>query len=114
MGAIAIGLLIAWTNAAEQVAVVALYRYAKDGQMPKMYQDQGMQVYSFSNAKPSDSSRVQAVVRSLNAHGPGPLDQAIANESPTVEGHQAKHVPVVGEVLPSSGMLLTRMLRLAE
>ena len=51
VGAIAIGLLIAWTNAAEQVAVVALYRYAKDGQMPKMYQDQGMQVYSFGNAQ---------------------------------------------------------------
>ena len=51
VGAIAIGLLIAWTNAAEQVAVVALYRYAKDGQMPKMYQDQGMQVYSFGDAQ---------------------------------------------------------------
>ena len=50
-GAIAIGLLIAWTNAAEQVAVVALYRYAKDGQMPKIYQDNGMQVYTFGNAQ---------------------------------------------------------------
>ena len=50
-GAIAIGLLIAWTNAAEQVAVAALYRFAKDGQMPKIYQDNGMQVYTFGNAQ---------------------------------------------------------------
>ena len=50
-GAITIGLLIAWTNAAEQVAVVALYRFAKDGQMPKIYQDNGMQVYTFGNAQ---------------------------------------------------------------
>jgi len=50
-GAIAIGLLIAWANAAEQVAVVALYRFAKDGQMPKIYQDNGMQVYTFGNAQ---------------------------------------------------------------
>jgi len=49
-GAITIGLLIAWTNAAEQVAVVALYRFAKDGQMPKIYQDNGMQTYTFGNA----------------------------------------------------------------
>ena len=49
-GAIAIGLLIAWANAAEQVAVVALYRFAKDGQMPKIYQDNGMQTYTFGNA----------------------------------------------------------------
>ena len=50
-GAIAIGLLIAWTNAAEQVAVVALYRFAKDGQMPKIYQDNGMQTYTFGNTQ---------------------------------------------------------------
>ena len=50
-GAIAIGLLIAWTNAAEQVAVAALYRFAKDGQMPKIYQDNGMQTYTFGNAQ---------------------------------------------------------------
>tara|TARA_B100000405_G_scaffold130843_1_gene91599 strand:- start:631 stop:1482 length:852 start_codon:yes stop_codon:yes gene_type:complete len=50
-GAITIGLLIAWTNAAEQVAVVALYRFAKDGQMPKIYQDNGMQTYTFGNAQ---------------------------------------------------------------
>ena len=50
-GAIGIGLLIAWTNAAEQVAVAALYRFAKDGQMPKIYQDNGMQVYTFGNAQ---------------------------------------------------------------
>jgi hypothetical protein len=49
-GAISIGLLIAWSNAAEQVAVVALYRFAKDGQMPKIYQDNGMQTYTFGNA----------------------------------------------------------------
>ena len=50
-GAIAIGLLVAWSNAAEQVAVVALYRFAKDGQMPKIYQDNGMQTYTFGNAE---------------------------------------------------------------
>ena len=50
-GAVAIGLLIAWANAAEQVAVAALYRYAKDGQMPKIYQDNGMQTYTFGNAQ---------------------------------------------------------------
>ena len=46
-----IGLLIAWANAAEQVAVVALFRYAKDKKMPQIYQDQGMQVYTFGNAQ---------------------------------------------------------------
>ena len=50
VGAILIGLLIAATNAAEQVAVVALYRFAKDGKMPKMYQDNGMKTYTFGNA----------------------------------------------------------------
>jgi hypothetical protein len=43
--------LIAWANAAEQVAVVALYRFSKDGQMPKIYQDQGMTTYTFGNAQ---------------------------------------------------------------
>ena len=50
-GAIAIGLLVAWSNAAEQVAVVALFRFAKDGRMPKIYQDNGMQAYTFGNAQ---------------------------------------------------------------
>ena len=50
-GAIAIGLLVAWSNAAEQVAVVALFRFAKDGRMPKIYQDNGMQTYTFGNAE---------------------------------------------------------------
>jgi len=50
-GAIAIGLLVAWSNAAEQVAVVALFRFAKDGRMPKIYQDNGMQTYTFGNAQ---------------------------------------------------------------
>ena len=50
-GAVAIGLLVAWANAAEQVAVVALFRFAKDGQMPKIYQDNGMQAYTFGNAQ---------------------------------------------------------------
>ncbi|MGA0352786.1 MAG: DUF6159 family protein [Poseidonia sp.] len=51
VGAVMIGLLIAWANAAEQVAVVALFRYAKDKKMPQIYQDQGMQVYTFGNAQ---------------------------------------------------------------
>lgn len=50
-GAVLIGLLIAWANAAEQVAVVALFRYAKDKNMPQIYQDQGMTVYTFGNAQ---------------------------------------------------------------
>ncbi|MGB0237097.1 MAG: DUF6159 family protein [Poseidonia sp.] len=50
-GAVLIGLLIAWANAAEQVAVVALFRYAKDKNMPQIYQDQGMTVYTFGNAR---------------------------------------------------------------
>jgi len=37
-------------NAAEQVAVVALYRFATDGKMPKLYRDAGMQMYTFGNA----------------------------------------------------------------
>ena len=51
VGAVLIGLLIAWSNAAEQVAVVALFRYAKDKKMPQIYQDQGMTVYTFGNAQ---------------------------------------------------------------
>ncbi len=51
VGAVLIGLLIAWANAAEQVAVVALFRYAKDKKMPQIYQDQGMTVYTFGNAQ---------------------------------------------------------------
>tara|TARA_B100000900_G_C20567242_1_gene711673 strand:+ start:118 stop:978 length:861 start_codon:yes stop_codon:yes gene_type:complete len=51
LGAFLFGLLIAWANAAEQVAVVALYRFSKDGQMPKIYQDQGMMTYTFGNAQ---------------------------------------------------------------
>lgn len=51
LGAVLFGLLIAWANAAEQVAVVALYRFSKDGQMPKIYQDQGMMTYTFGTAQ---------------------------------------------------------------
>ena len=51
VGAVLIGLLIAWANAAEQVAVVALFRYAKDKKMPQIYQDQGMTAYTFGNAQ---------------------------------------------------------------
>jgi hypothetical protein len=50
VGAILLGLLVAWVNAAEQVAVVALYRFATDGKMPKMYQDAGMKTYTFGDA----------------------------------------------------------------
>ena len=50
VGAIGLGLLLAWVNAAEQVAVVALFRFATDGKMPKLYRDAGMQIYTFGNA----------------------------------------------------------------
>jgi hypothetical protein len=41
-GAIGIAVAIAWTNAAEQVAVTALYLYSKNGEMPEIYRDLGM------------------------------------------------------------------------
>jgi len=50
-GAFAFGLLIAGTSTAEQVAVVALYRFAKDGQMPQIYQSAGVMTYNFGNAQ---------------------------------------------------------------
>jgi hypothetical protein len=42
IGALGISLAIAWGNAAEQVAVTALYLYSKNGEMPQIYQDLGM------------------------------------------------------------------------
>jgi hypothetical protein len=42
VGAIGIATAIAWTNAAEQVAVTALYLYSKNGEMPEIYRDLGM------------------------------------------------------------------------
>ena len=50
-GAFAFGLLIAGTSTAEQVAVVALYRFAKDGQMPQIYQNAGVMTYNLGNAQ---------------------------------------------------------------
>ncbi len=41
-GAIGIAVAIAWTNAAEQVAVTALYLYSKNGVMPEIYRNLGM------------------------------------------------------------------------
>ena len=41
-GAVGIAVAIAWTNAAEQVAVTALYLYSKNGEMPEIYQNLGM------------------------------------------------------------------------
>ena len=41
-GAVGIAVAIAWTNAAEQVAVTALYLYSKNGVMPEIYQNLGM------------------------------------------------------------------------
>jgi len=42
VGVIGIAIALAWTNAAEQVAVTALYLYSKNGEMPQIYQDLGM------------------------------------------------------------------------
>jgi hypothetical protein len=39
IGICGIAIAIAWTNAAEQVAVTALYLYSKNGVMPQIYQD---------------------------------------------------------------------------
>jgi hypothetical protein len=41
-GAVAIAIALAWVNAAEQVAVTALYLYSKNGVMPQIYRDLGM------------------------------------------------------------------------
>jgi hypothetical protein len=45
IGALGISLAIAWGNAAEQVAVTALYLYSKNGEMPQIYQDLGMKQF---------------------------------------------------------------------
>ena len=42
IGAIGIAIALTWTNAAEQVAVTALYLYSKNGEMPQIYQKLGM------------------------------------------------------------------------
>ena len=42
IGAIGIAITLAWTNAAEQVAVTALYLYSKNGEMPEIYRNLGM------------------------------------------------------------------------
>jgi len=42
IGGIGIATALAWTNAAEQVAVTALYLYSKNGEMPQIYQELGM------------------------------------------------------------------------
>jgi hypothetical protein len=42
IGALGIATTIVWMNAAEQVAVTALYLYSKNGVMPQIYQDLGM------------------------------------------------------------------------
>ena len=42
IGAIGIAITVAWTNAAEQVAVTALYLYSKNGEMPEIYRNLGM------------------------------------------------------------------------
>ena len=51
VAAVLFGLLITWVNTAEQVAVAALFRYAKDKKMPQIYQNQGMTVYTFGEAQ---------------------------------------------------------------
>ena len=49
IGALAMGLLIMWATAAEQVAVSALYIFSKTGQMPQLYKEMGAseQVFQF-------------------------------------------------------------------
>lgn len=42
VGGVLMGLLIMWSSAAEQVAISALYIYAKTGQMPNLYKEHGM------------------------------------------------------------------------
>ncbi len=42
IGGVLMAILIMWSSAAEQVAISALYIYAKTGSMPSYYQEQGM------------------------------------------------------------------------
>ena len=42
IGVVGVSIALAWTNAAEQVAVTALYLYSKNGEMPEIYQNFGM------------------------------------------------------------------------
>ena len=42
IGALGIAIALAWMNAAEQVAVTALYLYSKNGEMPEIYRELGM------------------------------------------------------------------------
>jgi hypothetical protein len=48
-GAIGIAITLAWMNAAEQVAVTALYLYSKNGVMPQIYQDLGMKKFDMAS-----------------------------------------------------------------
>jgi|TARA_B110001450_G_scaffold52230_1_gene48818 hypothetical protein len=47
-GVIGIAITLAWMNAAEQVAVTALYLYSKNGVMPQIYQDLGMKEFDMA------------------------------------------------------------------
>ena len=53
IGALGISLAIAWGNAAEQVAVTALYLYSKNGEMPQIYQDLGMKQFHMAINPPT-------------------------------------------------------------
>jgi hypothetical protein len=53
IGALGISLAIAWGNAAEQVAVTALYLYSKNGEMPQIYQDLGMKQFHMTINPPT-------------------------------------------------------------
>ena len=53
IGALGISLAIAWGNAAEQVAVTALYLYSKNGVMPQIYQDLGMKQFHMAINPPT-------------------------------------------------------------
>ena len=48
-GVIGIAITLAWMNAAEQVAVTALYLYSKNGVMPQIYQDLGMKKFDMAS-----------------------------------------------------------------
>ena len=44
-----VGLIIIWVNTAESVSRAALYMFAKTGEMPKLYQESGMNSYTFES-----------------------------------------------------------------
>ena len=48
IGVIGLGMILMWVTAAETVSVSALYVFAKTGEMPQIYQNKGMNSFTFN------------------------------------------------------------------